>query len=365
MVLEFRTLGRPETVPEEEPIPVPQVKIIEEDDLYGKFVVEPLEKGHGITLGNPIRRVLYSSLKGTAVSWVKIEGILHEYTTIPHVKEEVSELLLNIKGIRLRSQVERPGKIRLEVAGEGEVCAGDIMASSDFEVVNSEHHLATLSSSEARLSIEFNVERGKGYEPAHHGDGLPIGVLPLDAVFTPIRKVNYSVERTRVGQRTDFERLILEVWTDGSITPMDAVRQAGNVLVEKFFLFSNVQKGGEEGSEGSPVALKISPENYNVPVERLELSSRTLNCLKRAGIDKVGEVLEKKRTELLKIRNFGEKSLTELYQRLRDAKLLPPELDPDIKESEEQDLSNEGEINMEQHDLITADANDPGEEQGG
>ena len=336
MVIEFRTLDRPEALPqqEEEPIPEPQITVLEEDGHYGKFAVEPLDQGYGVTLGNPMRRVLYSALDGTAVSWVKIESVLHEYATIAHVKEEVSELLLNIKGIRLRSEVDRPGKLRLEVAGEGEVCAGDIMASSDFEVVNPEHHVATLSSNEARLSIELNVERGKGYEPARHGDGLPIGVLPIDAVFTPIRKVNYTVERTRVGQRTDFERLVLEVWTDGSITPVDAVRQAANTLVENFFMFANVQKGMEDSADGATVALRISPEDYNIPVERLELSSRTLNCLKRAGIDKVGQVLELKPADLLQIRNFGEKSLVELYDRLRDANLLPAELDPENQPQE-------------------------------
>ena len=330
MAIDFHTLDHTEMLPqqEEEPTPEPQIEVLEDDGKYGKFAVEPLEQGHGVTLGNPMRRILYSSLQGTAISWVKIEGVLHEYTTIEHIQEEVSEILLNIKGVRLRSEVDRPGKLRLEVAGEGEVCAGDIGASSDFEVVNPEHHIATLSSNEARISVELNVERGKGYVAARHGDGLPIGVLPIDAVFTPIRKVNYAVERTRVGQRTDFERLVFEVWTDGSISPVEAVRQASNTLVEGFFMFANVQKGTEEGSESTIIALKISPEDYNVPVERLELSSRTLNCLKRADIDKVGQVLEMKQEDLLQIRNFGEKSLVELYDRLRERDLLPPEIDP-------------------------------------
>ena len=330
MAIDFHTLDRTEMLPpqEEEPAPNPHISVIEDDGKYGKFAVEPLDQGHGVTLGNPMRRVLYGSLLGTAISWVKIEGVLHEYTTIDHIREEVSEILLNIKGVRLRSEVDRPGKLRLEVAGEGEVCAGDIGASSDFEVVNPEHHIATLSSNEARLSVELNVERGKGYVPARHGDGLPIGVLPIDAVFTPVRKVNYAVERTRVGQRTDFERLVLEVWTDGSISPVEAVRQAANTLVEGFFMFANVQKGTEEGAESAILALRISPEDYNVPVERLELSSRTLNCLKRAGIDKVGQVLEMKQEDLLEIRNFGEKSLVELYDRLRERDLLPAEIDP-------------------------------------
>ena len=328
MVLDFQSLAPQEAPePEEVVIPPPQLSVVEADDTYGKFIIEPLEPGYGMTLGNPLRRVLYSSLLGTAITWVKIEGVLHEYATIPHVKEEASEFLLNVKSIRLRSEVDRPGKLRLEVAGRGEVCAGDIIASSDFEVVNPELHLATLDSAEAKLSVELNVERGKGYVVAKEGDGQAIGVLPVDAIFTPIRKVNYTVEKTRVGQRTDFERLVLELWTDGSTTPVETMQQAANILVNQFFLFANMP--AEDGADGSQKPV-IPAEQFNIPVERLELSSRTLNCLKRAGIDKVGEVLELSRTELLRIRNFGEKSFTELYGRLREMDLLPPDLDPEV-----------------------------------
>ena len=322
---------------QEEPPPETTITVVEADDRYGKFIAEPLKQGYGVTLGNPLRRILYSSLPGTAVTWVKIEGVLHEYTTIPHVKEEVSELLLNIRGIRLRSSVELPGKLRLEVAGQGEVCAGDIMASSDFEVVNPELHLATLDSDEARLSVELNVERGTGYSEASQSDGLPIGVLPVDAVYTPMRKVDYGIEDMRVGQRTDFERLVLEIWTDGSISPVDALRRAGDLLVAQFFLFANAQKEGEGGGDHPPIALRISSEHYNIQVERLDLSSRTLNCLKRAAIDKVGQILEMKKSQLLQIRNFGDKSLKELYDRLREGDLLPAELDPDIEQVEDVD----------------------------
>ncbi len=332
MILEFQgrdSFDAPSE--EEEPIPSPTISVQEAGGSYGRFAIEPLEPGYGITLGNPLRRILYSSLPGTAVTWVKIEGVLHEYATIPHVKEEVAELLLSIKGIRLKSEVARPGKLRLEVAGEGEVCAGDIMASSDFTVVNPDMYLATLDSPDAKLSIELNVDQGKGYTVAEHGDGLPIGTLPVDAVYTPIRKVNYKVEMTRVGQRTDFERLVLEVWTDNSMSPVEAVRQAANILVNQFFLFANIQEG-RHGVDGTSVALRIPAEHYNIVVERLELSSRTLNCLKRAGINRVGEVLETSREELLEIRNFGEKSYSELFTQLREKDLLPPELDPDSGE---------------------------------
>jgi len=347
-MVEFDALTLPDAPEvEAEPIPIPAISVEEETGQYGKFTVEPLPQGYGMTFGNPMRRVLYSSLLGTAVTWVKIDGVLHEYATIPHVKEQVSDILLNIKGVRLRSEVDRPGKLRLEVAGQGEVSAGDIMASSDFEVVNPEWHIATLDSDEARLSIELNVERGTGYAEASTGNGLPIGVLPVDAIFTPIRKVNYSIENTRVGQRTDLERLTIEVWTDGSLSPVEAIRQAGNALVEGFFLFANTQKGVEPGQTGTPVALRLTPEQYNMQVEKLDLSSRTLNCLKRASIDKVGEVLEMKRSDLLQIRNFGEKSLNELYDRLRELDLMPPELDPDLQAAAEADGAGEGEAETE------------------
>ncbi len=337
MVLEFQTLTPSEPpIEEEEPIPSPQITVLESDDDYGKFAVEPLERGYAVTLGNPLRRILYGSLDGTAITSVKINEVLHEYTTIPHVKEEVSEFLLNVKGIRLRSEVDRPGKLRLEVSGQGEVSAADIMASSDFEVVNPELHLASLSSNQSKLSVDFNVEPGVGYKKAALGEDLPIGVLPVDAIFTPIRKVNYGVESARVGQRTDFERLILEVWTDGSISPVEAIKQAANILITHFFLFTNAQEGKAGGVEGPPITLRISPEQYNIPVERLELSSRTLNCLKRAGIDKVGQLLSMKPSELLQIRNFGEKSLTELNEKLVEMDLPLPEsgVGPELSDPE-------------------------------
>lgn len=335
MVLEFQTLTPSEDpIEEEEPIPDPQITVLESEGDYGKLAVEPLERGYGVTLGNPLRRILYGSLNGTAITWVKIDEVLHEYTTIPHVKEEVNEFLLNVKGIRLRSEVDRPGKLRLEVSGQGDVSAADIMASSDFEVVNPELHLASLTSNQAKLSVEFNVEPGVGYKMASLGEDLPIGVLPVDAIFTPIRKVNYAIEPTRVGQRTDFERLVLEVWTDGSISPVEAVKQAANILITHFFLFTTAQEGEEGGVEGPPITLRISPEQYNIAVERLELSSRTLNCLKRAGIDKVGQVLSMKPGELLQIRNFGEKSLTELNEKLTEMGLPLPESEDSSAETD-------------------------------
>ena len=341
MVLEFQTLV-PEELPiqEKEVIPDASVKVLEEEGNYGKFVAEPLERGYGTTLGNSLRRVLYESLTGTAVTWVKIDGALHEYTTLPHVKEEISEFLLNIKNIRLKSEVDRPGKLRLEVAGQGKVCAGAIMASSDFHVVNPESHIATLDSDQATLNVEFNVERGVGFRPGVNDNEMPIGVLPVDAIFTPVRKVNYTVEPTRVGGRTDFEKLTMEVWTDGSIAPLDALKVAGDILVNKFFMFANVQEGDVDSIEASSIALNITPEQYNMTVESLDLSSRTLNCLKRADIHKVGEALQYEKSDLLKIRNFGEKSMRELYDKFAELG-LPVEDNKGEKSEDEDDADQE------------------------
>ena len=326
---------------EEELVQEPSIRVEVDEDRYGEFVIEPLEPGYGITLGNPMRRILYSGLEGTAITSVKIEGVQHEYQTMPNIKEQVTEILLNVKAIRLRSEVDRPGKLRLEVAGEGQVSAADIMASADFEVVNPDLHLATLDSIDAKLSLEMNVERGKGYRDASEDEGQAIGVLPIDAIFTPIRKVNYTVERTRVGQRTDFERLALQIWTDGSIRPVEALKSASNILVNQFFLFSNLSEGVQDMPEGvTVVANKLQAEQYNVPIERLDLSSRTLNCLKRDGINKVGEVLDRSKAELMSIRNFGEKSYNELYDKLRDNDLLPPEVDPAVQEEEKEAVAS-------------------------
>lgn len=306
-----------------EEAPKPEIRVLEAQDDYGRFSVEPLEPGYGITLGNPMRRVLLTSIPGTAVTWVKIDGTLHEFSTVPHMKEDVAEFLVNVKAIRLKSMADRPGKLRLEIAREGDVTAGDIIVSSDFEIVNPELHLATLDSPDAQLFVEFNVEQGTGYKPAGGSDGLPIGVLPVDAIYSPVRKVNYVVENTRVGQQTNYERLLLDVWTDGTVSPIDAVKKGAETLLEQFFLFANADKAGEGTAERPSFIATIPMEHYNTPIEKLELSSRTLNCLKRSNINKVGQVLETDEADLLKIRNFGEKSLDELYSKLSQFGFLP------------------------------------------
>jgi DNA-directed RNA polymerase subunit alpha len=319
----FVTIGTTEDIQPGPSVPKPEVKTLELDDTYGKFALEPLERGFATTLGNPLRRVLLSSIPGAAITWVRIDGVLHEYSTLPHLKEEIMEIIQRVKTIRLRALTDRPGRLRLEARGPGEIYAGDIIAPADFEIVNPELHLATLDSAEGTLNMEFNVERGTGYVPAQQSVGYSIGTLPVDAIYSPVRKVNYSVEYTRVGQVTDYERLVIEVWTDRTISPLDAVHTAAKVLMDHSSLLIGA---GEVSSDVDGAAASgIPAEIYNITVEKLELSSRTLNCLKRAGINKVGEVLERTAAELLKIRNFGDKSLDELRARLEENDLPVPD----------------------------------------
>ncbi len=304
---------------------VPGLSIVDEEngESYGRFLVQPLEKGWGVTLGNPIRRILLNSLSGTAITWIKIDGIQHEYSTLENMREGIVEFILNVKGVRIKSLTDRPGRLRLDVSGEGEIKAGDIMATSDFEIVNPDHHLATLDNEKARLSVEFNVDQGTGYLVGSNDEGLPIGVLPVDAIFSPVRKVNFEVEPTRVGQNSDLEKLVIEVWTDKTISPLDALQSASNQLMDKFYLFTQFDKKLEESD--SPTLPGVSPEIFNTLVETLDLSARTLNCLKRANINRVGEVLMMPKGDVLKIRNFGQKSLDELYDKLAEYNYLPNE----------------------------------------
>lgn len=299
-----------------------QVECVECSEKYGRFVAEHLEKGFGITLGNALRRVLLSSLPGAAVTWVKIEGVLHEFSSVPHMKEDIIEFLLNVKALRLRPLCPGGGKLTLEVTGEGRVSAGDIEPSADFEVVNPDLHLATLDSPDAKLIVEFSVEQDKGYRPVSHGDSLLIGAIPVDAIFTPIRKVNYTLEPTRVGQESSYERLTLEVWTDGTVSPTEALSKAAQVLVDKFQLFYELTHVPQRVGG-------ISTEQYDMPIEQLNLSVRTFNCLKRAGITKVGELLEMSEQELLRIRNLGHKALEEVREQLRVLGFVSEEEVPD------------------------------------
>ncbi len=320
----------------------PKIECEVSSEDYGKFVIEPLDPGFGITLGNSLRRVLLSSLSGAAVTAVKIEGVQHEFSTIPHVKEDVIELLLNIKQLRLRPLSDVSGRLFLEASGEGAVCAGDIKPSADFEVVNPELHLATLDSPEAQLNITLYVEQGKGYLPAGRGDGLPLGVIPVDAIFTPVKRVNYSVGKTRVGQVSNYDKLILEVWTDGTITAREALARSAEILVKHFTLFTELGKVHIEGEK--PLAPAIPPEKYEMPLEQLGLSARTFNSLRRSGITKVGELLEKSDDDLLALRSFGQKSLEEVKERLEALGLRPAaEEKTELREGEADEVEEEEE----------------------
>lgn len=283
---------------------------------YGRFVVEPLPSGFGTTLGNAIRRVLLSSLPGAAVTSVHIEGVQHEFSTIPHMAEDTIEFLLNIKEIRFRAFSDRPGKLILDVAGEGEITAADIRPTADYEVTNPELHLATLDSPEARLVVELSVERGTGYVPAGGSDGLPIGVIPVDAIFTPVPRANFRVERTRVGQVTNYDSLILEVWTDGTIAPQEAVSQAARILRDHLDIFDAGRATARLATKAAVRDVSLTAEQYNTPIEQLGLSVRAYNCLKRSGISKVGEILQMSDEDLMAVKNFGRKSLDELQERL-------------------------------------------------
>jgi DNA-directed RNA polymerase subunit alpha len=303
---------------------VPQLTVDEETEKFARLIAEPLESGYGITLGNALRRVLLSSLEGAAITSVRVEQVQHEFSTILGLQEDTTEFLLNAKEIRIRALSNRSGTLALDIEGPCKVTAGDLQVPADFEIVNPELHLATIDVPKARLNVEFHAELGKGYVPAGSVEGLPIGVIPVDAIFTPVRKVNYRVEKTRVGQSTNYDRLILEVWTDGTIGPIDAVGQSADILMDQFALFSQMGRPDVSMHYGGPVSvgtpstsgLLMAPDRYNTPIEDLALSVRAYNCLKRSGLMTVGQVLEKSEDELLALRNFGRKSYDELRDRL-------------------------------------------------
>ncbi len=317
------------------------IEVEEENDGYVRIVAEPLQEGFGTTLGNALRRVLLSSLPGAAVTSVRIEEVEHEFSTIPHMKEDTTEFLLNIKEIRLRALAERPAKLYLEAQGEGPVTAGNIQLTADYEVVNPELILATLDAADARLTVELNVEPGQGYAPAGQNDGLPIGVIPVDAIFSPVRRVNYHVAHTRVGQMTNYDRLTLEVWTDGTIAGIDAISKSSEILQDELRMFTMLGKPLPPTVErGLGVGTSLPPDKYNMPIEELNLSVRAYNCLKRSGLMTVGTVLEKSEDELLSLRNFGRKSYDELRDKLAELGLLPPREDdglPRIYDDEDDD----------------------------
>ena len=314
---------------------VPKVECIESGDNYGRFLAEPLEKGFGITLGNTLRRVLLSQLQGAAVTRVKIEGIQHEFSTIPYVREDATEFLLNLKALRIKPVAGIPGKLVLDVEGEGRITAADINLSADFEIANPDLYLATLDSAEARLYVELDVELDSGYREAESTDNMALGVIPVDAIFSPMKKVNYTVEPIYIGQETSRERLYLEVWTDGTITATDAVSQAAELLEEQLRPFINFSKESYETIEMESSTLDIPEELYNMPVEQLNLSVRTMNCLRRGGIATVGELASKEEKDLMALRNFGQKSNREIKERLESLGLSLASTEPEEGEEEE------------------------------
>ena len=297
----------------------PRIECIEnvDDESYGKYVVEPLERGYGTTIGNSLRRILLSSLPGTAVTTIKIAGVQHEFSTIPGVKEDVTEIVLNIKGIIAKLHSDGVKTVYIESSGEGVVTAGDIKADSDVEILNPEHHIATLGP-DASLNMELTLSQGRGYVTADRNKTpqTPIGVIPVDSVYTPVRKVNYTVENTRVGDATDYDKLTLEVWTNGTISARDAVSLGARILVDHFTLFTDLSEA--MGSKATVVEKAEAQRDkvLELTIEELDLSVRSFNCLKRANINTVEDLISKTEDEMMKVRNLGRKSLEEVINKL-------------------------------------------------
>jgi DNA-directed RNA polymerase subunit alpha len=285
------------------------IDVRERRDNYAKFVVEPLERGFGITLGNALRRILLSSIPGAAVTYMKIDGVLHEFSTIPGIVEDTIALMLNLKGLPVKMNTDEPKVLTLNVSGSKAVTAADITPDADVEILDPTYHIATLSSKSAKLSMEIGVEKGRGYVTADRQRNVEhmIGLIPLDSIFSPIRKVNFSVDDTRVGQNVDFDRLTIEIDTNGSVTPDEALSQAATIMQDHLDLFVSFT------NEEKPLPQAPTSE-WDIPVESLNLSVRSFNCLKRAGISKVSELLDMTEDEIIKMRNFGKKSLDEIKQ---------------------------------------------------
>ena len=297
----------------------PKIECIEmsDDFTFGKFVVEPLERGYGTTLGNSLRRILLSSLPGVAVTSIKIDGVLHEFSTVPGVAEDVTEIILNIKNLALKMHGDNTKILKIDVQGEKEILASDIICDSDIEIINPDLHIATLGEGH-RFYMEMTVEKGRGYQTSEKNKqpGQPIGIIPIDSIFTPVKKVNYLIENTRVGQVTDFDKLVLEVWTNGTIKPDEAISFGAKILSEHLKLFitltehvGNVEIMVEKEEDKKEKVLEMT-------IEELDLSVRSFNCLKRAGINTVEELTQKTEEDMMKVRNLGKKSLEEVQQKL-------------------------------------------------
>ena len=318
---------------------LPKIESIEQNDSYGRFVAEPLDKGFGTTLGNSLRRVLLRYLPGAAVTNVRIEGIQHEFTAIPGVKEDVLDFLLNIKSLKIRALSGQSGKLYLEKEGQGEVRPLDLAPSVDFEIINPDLYLATIDAPDGRLIVEMDVELGTGYQPAGSSANLPVGTIPVDAIFTPVRKVNFTTDPVHLGRETSLERLILEVWTDGTIAPSRAVSRGASILADQLRPFVDYGRSSQLDEERQAIRAAIPDDLFNMPVEKLDLSVRAMNCLRRSGINTVGELVSLGEKELLSLRNFGQKSRQEVEEKLQTLGLafaqgaLPPGK-PDEEEEE-------------------------------
>ena len=303
----------------------PKIEIAEisDDNRYGKFICEPLERGYGTTFGNSLRRMLLSSLEGAAVTSIRIDGVLHEFSTIPGVRDDVTNIVLNLKQLCLKMDGNEPKVIRIDAEGEKEVTAADIICDADIEVLNPDLHIATLNEA-GKLKIEMTVERGRGYVPADKNKKPDdtIGIIPIDSIFSPVQRVNYTVQDTRVGNVTDYDKLILEVWTDGSMRPEEAVSKAAGILVMHLKLFQNMDGIPEEEEEEEttfPEEVEdTSSKVLDMTIEDLDLSVRSFNCLKRANINTVADLTAKTEDDMMKVRNLGRKSLEEVKKKLED-----------------------------------------------
>jgi DNA-directed RNA polymerase subunit alpha len=325
-------------------IEFPKIERTEGEDRFGRFKIEPLPAGYGTTLGNALRRVLLSSLPGAAISSVRIRGVAHEFSTIPGVTEDVVQLVLNLKKVRLKSFAAEPVTLTLEREGPRDVVAADIVTTSDVEIVNPNEHIATLEP-EASLWMELTVETGKGFYPAERREGLPIGVIPVDSLFSPVRMVNFVIENTRVGQMTNYDRLIVDVYTDGTMTPDEAVAQGAAILVQQFSLFAGLTRSQVPTPQPVQVTDGFPPAISEMPIEDLDLPQRAFNSLKRHGITKVGQLLSTPDEELLRMRNFGKKSLDEIKERLAARGLieLPEREEGDLEAAPAEAVSENGE----------------------
>ena len=299
----------------------PRIECVENpgDGSYGKYVVEPLERGYGTTLGNSLRRILLSSLPGTAVTSIKIAGVQHEFSTIPGVKEDVTEIVLNIKSIIAKLHCEETKTVHIEASGECVVTAGDIKADADVEILNPDLHIATLGP-DASLNMELTLSHGRGYVPADRNKPAQtiIGLIPVDSIYTPVRKVNYTVEKTRVGNLSDFDKLTLEVWTDSTTTAKDAVSIAAKILTEHLALFTDLSETVASQSIVREKDVSTEPTALKLTIEELDLSVRSFNCLKRAGINTVEELTNRTSEDMMKVRNLGRKSLEEVLAKLKE-----------------------------------------------